>query len=52
MAAMNNQSAIILAWVCLAVGVIGLGLGVAGDRNLTIPGAILVGAAVVALQKR
>ena len=41
-----------LAFLCLAAGIAGLAIGVSGDAHYFMPGAILVGAAVIALPDR
>jgi hypothetical protein len=45
----RKKAAIALSWTCLAVGVVELALGVAGDQDLTIPGAIVVGSVLIAI---
>lgn len=42
-------TAFVLSWVCLGFGVVGLALGIAGNRDLATPGAILIGASIIAL---
>ncbi len=38
-----------LSWMFLLVGIVGLSLGLSEDHNLMLPGAILIGASIIAL---
>ena len=38
-----------LAWIVLILGIVGLAAGIAGDQNLMLSGAVLIGTSVIAL---
>ena len=44
-----KTTVLVLSWIFLIVGIVGLSLGVSGESDLTLPGAILIGASLIAL---